>query len=87
MCIMVSERANQSLQQLSSALEQQSSDEEEEEEGEEPRGREGSLFTMAGEDRTAWSQKTQSEAGNTNNMCHTFFIIIVLSLMLFYACL
>ncbi|KAJ4948950.1 hypothetical protein JOQ06_020471 [Pogonophryne albipinna] len=38
------QRANQSLQQLSS--------------------REGSLFTMAGEDRTAWSQKTQSEAVN-----------------------
>ncbi|XP_033956363.1 serologically defined colon cancer antigen 8 homolog isoform X3 [Pseudochaenichthys georgianus] len=57
------QRANQSLQQLSSALEQQSSDEEEEED-EEPRGREGNLFTMAGEDRTAWSQKTQSEAVN-----------------------
>ncbi|KAI4812286.1 hypothetical protein KUCAC02_023686 [Chaenocephalus aceratus] len=26
--------------------------------------REGNLFTMAGEDRTAWSQKTQSEAVN-----------------------
>ncbi|KAK5882698.1 hypothetical protein CesoFtcFv8_021256 [Champsocephalus esox] len=62
------QRANQSLQQLSSALEQQSSDEEEEEEeeeeDEEPRGREGNLFAMAGEDRTAWSQKTQSEAVN-----------------------
>uniref|UniRef100_A0A8C2WS09 SHH signaling and ciliogenesis regulator sdccag8 n=1 Tax=Cyclopterus lumpus TaxID=8103 RepID=A0A8C2WS09_CYCLU len=58
--MLVSERANQSIQQLSSALEQLSSDGEE---VEEPRGSGGSLFaTMAKEDKGAWSQKTQSEA-------------------------
>ncbi|KAF1375553.1 hypothetical protein PFLUV_G00221390 [Perca fluviatilis] len=56
------QRANQSIQQLSSALEQQSSDEEE---VEEPRGSGGSLFTaLVEEDNAAWSQKTQSEAVN-----------------------
>ncbi|XP_074501687.1 serologically defined colon cancer antigen 8 homolog [Sebastes fasciatus] len=56
------QRANQSIQQLSSALEQLSSDGEE---VEEPRGSDGSLFTaMAEEDKAAWSQKTQSEAVN-----------------------
>ncbi|XP_034407302.1 serologically defined colon cancer antigen 8 homolog isoform X2 [Cyclopterus lumpus] len=56
------QRANQSIQQLSSALEQLSSDGEE---VEEPRGSGGSLFaTMAKEDKGAWSQKTQSEAVN-----------------------
>ncbi|XP_029305320.1 serologically defined colon cancer antigen 8 homolog isoform X2 [Cottoperca gobio] len=56
------QRANQSLLQLSSALEQLSSDGEE---VEEPRGSDGSLFTtMAEEDKAAWSQKSQSEAVN-----------------------
>ncbi|XP_054455709.1 serologically defined colon cancer antigen 8 homolog isoform X2 [Anoplopoma fimbria] len=56
------QRANQSIQQLSSALEQLSSDGEE---VEEPRGSGGSIFTtMAEEDKAAWSQKTQSEAVN-----------------------
>ncbi|XP_032396848.1 serologically defined colon cancer antigen 8 homolog isoform X2 [Etheostoma spectabile] len=56
------QRANQSIQQLSSALEQQSSDEEK---VEEPRGSGGSLFTaLVEEDNAAWSQKTQSEAVN-----------------------
>ncbi|KAK9541343.1 hypothetical protein VZT92_001396 [Zoarces viviparus] len=56
------QRANQSIQQLSSALGQLSSDEEE---VEEPRGSDGSLFTAtAGENKAAWSQKTQSEAVN-----------------------
>lgn len=56
------QRANQSIQQLSSALEQLSSDGEE---VEEPRGRDGSLFAnVAEEDTAAWSQKTQSEAVN-----------------------
>ncbi|XP_034753254.1 serologically defined colon cancer antigen 8 homolog isoform X1 [Etheostoma cragini] len=56
------QRANQSIQQLSSALEQQSSDEEEVEES---RGSGGSLFTaLVEEDNVAWSQKTQSEAVN-----------------------
>ncbi|XP_059215526.1 serologically defined colon cancer antigen 8 homolog [Centropristis striata] len=56
------QRANQSIQQLSSALEQLSSDGEE---VEEPRGTDISLFTtMAEEDKAALSQKTQSEAVN-----------------------
>ncbi|KAM6922418.1 serologically defined colon cancer antigen 8 homolog [Lycodopsis pacificus] len=56
------QRANQSIQQLSSALGQLSSDGEE---VEEPRGSDGSLFTAtAGENKAAWSQKTQSEAVN-----------------------
>lgn len=68
-CILVSERANQSIQQLSSALEQQSSDEEE---VEEPRGSGGSLFTaLIEEDNAAWSQKTQSEAGDSVISCGT----------------
>ncbi|XP_075931840.1 serologically defined colon cancer antigen 8 homolog isoform X1 [Anarhichas minor] len=56
------QRANQSIQQLSSALGQLSSDGEE---VEEPRGSDGSLFTAtADENKAAWSQKTQSEAVN-----------------------
>ncbi|XP_039995974.1 serologically defined colon cancer antigen 8 homolog isoform X2 [Xiphias gladius] len=56
------QRANQSIQQLSSALEQLNPDGEE---VEEVRGSDGSLFpTMAEEDKAAWSQKTQSEAVN-----------------------
>lgn len=56
------QRANQSIQQLSSALEQLNPDGEE---VEEVRGSDGSLFTaMAEEDTAAWSQKTQSEAVN-----------------------
>ncbi|XP_070772289.1 serologically defined colon cancer antigen 8 homolog [Enoplosus armatus] len=54
------QRANQSIQQLSSTLEQLSPDGEEE-----LRGSDGSLFaTTAEEDKAAWSQKTQSEAVN-----------------------
>ncbi|KAM9847535.1 serologically defined colon cancer antigen 8 homolog [Aulostomus maculatus] len=57
------QRANQSLQQLSGALEQLHQDEEEAEE--EFRGRDGSLFTpVVEEDNAAWSQKTQSDAVN-----------------------
>ncbi|XP_076599350.1 serologically defined colon cancer antigen 8 homolog [Chaetodon auriga] len=56
------QRANQSIQQLGSTLEQPNPDGEE---VEELRGRDGSLFTaMAEEDKAAWSQKTQSEAVN-----------------------
>ncbi|XP_035519379.1 serologically defined colon cancer antigen 8 homolog [Morone saxatilis] len=56
------QRANQSIQQLSSTLEQLSPDGEE---AEELRGSDGSLLTaMAEEERAAWSQKTQSEAVN-----------------------
>ncbi|XP_031733373.1 serologically defined colon cancer antigen 8 homolog [Anarrhichthys ocellatus] len=56
------QRANQSIQQLSSALGQLSSDGDE---VEEPRGSAGSLFTAtAEENKAAWSQKTQSEAVN-----------------------
>ncbi|XP_061601911.1 serologically defined colon cancer antigen 8 homolog isoform X2 [Cololabis saira] len=53
------QRANQSIQQLSSALEQLNPD------GEDVRGSDGNLFTMADEeDKGAWSQKTHSEAVN-----------------------
>ena len=63
MCTLVSERANQSIQQLSSALEQLNPDGEE---VEEVRECDGSPFsTMAEEEKTAWSQKTQSEAGDS----------------------
>ncbi|XP_040905137.1 serologically defined colon cancer antigen 8 homolog [Toxotes jaculatrix] len=56
------QRANQSIQQLSSTLEQLNPDGEE---VEEVRGTDSSLFsTMAEEDNAAWSQKTQSEAVN-----------------------
>ncbi|XP_042358170.1 serologically defined colon cancer antigen 8 homolog [Plectropomus leopardus] len=56
------QRANQSIQQLSSALEQLSSDGEE---VEEPGGSDGGFFTtVTEEDKAAWSQKTQSEAVN-----------------------
>lgn len=62
----VSERANESIQQLSSALEQLNPDEEEKEEEEAVRASDGSFFTnMNEEDKTAWSQKTQSEAGDS----------------------
>ncbi|XP_030296695.1 serologically defined colon cancer antigen 8 homolog [Sparus aurata] len=54
------QRANQSIQQLSSTLEQLSPDGEE---VEEVRGSDGSLFTGMAEE-AAWSQKTQSEAVN-----------------------
>lgn len=63
-CFLDSERANKSIQQLSSTLEQLSHDGEE---VEELRGSEGSLYTtMAEEDKGAWSQKTQSEAGDSD---------------------
>ncbi|GLD63959.1 serologically defined colon cancer antigen 8 homolog [Lates japonicus] len=56
------QRANQSIQQLSGALEQLNPDGEE---VEEVRGSDGSLLsTMAEENKAAWSQKTQSEAVN-----------------------
>uniref|UniRef100_A0A8C4I6A9 SHH signaling and ciliogenesis regulator sdccag8 n=1 Tax=Dicentrarchus labrax TaxID=13489 RepID=A0A8C4I6A9_DICLA len=68
-CILDSERANQSIQQLSSTLEQLSPDGEE---VEEHRGSHGSLLTaMAEEERAAWSQKTQSEAGDSMISCGT----------------
>ncbi|XP_073337966.1 serologically defined colon cancer antigen 8 homolog [Pagrus major] len=54
------QRANQSIQQLSSTLEQLSPDGEE---VEEVRGSDGSPFTGMAEE-AAWSQKTQSEAVN-----------------------
>lgn len=67
--ILVSERANQSIQQLSSTLEQLSPDGEE---VEERRGSDGSPFTaVAKEDKAAWSQKTQSEAGDAVISCGT----------------
>uniref|UniRef100_A0A3B3WTX5 Serologically defined colon cancer antigen 8 n=1 Tax=Poecilia mexicana TaxID=48701 RepID=A0A3B3WTX5_9TELE len=50
--------ANQSLQQLSSALDQLDPD------GEDVRPAAGDVFTAAEEDKTAWSHKTQSEAVN-----------------------
>lgn len=57
------ERANQSIQQLSSALEQRSPDGEEVEGG--SRDGDGGLFTSAAEvDKALWTQKTQSEAGD-----------------------
>ncbi|KAM6915926.1 serologically defined colon cancer antigen 8 homolog [Xenentodon cancila] len=53
------QRANQSIQQLSSALEQLNPD------GEDVGGSDGSLLTMVDEeDKGAWSQKTHSEAVN-----------------------
>ncbi|XP_019108508.1 serologically defined colon cancer antigen 8 homolog isoform X1 [Larimichthys crocea] len=56
------QRANQSIQQLSSTLEQLSP---EGEEVEQLRGSDGNLLPiMAEEDKAAWSQKTQSEAVN-----------------------
>lgn len=68
-CVLLSERANQSIQQLSSALEQLHADSEE---VEEVRGSDGNLFTtLAEEDKAAWSQKTQSEAGDLLNRCGT----------------
>lgn len=63
MCVhCFSERANHSIRQLSSALQQLNPDGEQREE---VRGTDGGLFTtMAEEDKAAWSQKTQSEAGD-----------------------
>ncbi|KAF3708062.1 Serologically defined colon cancer antigen 8 -like protein [Channa argus] len=56
------QRANQSIQQLSGALEQLHPDRED---VEGIRGNDGTLFTsMAEEDKAAWSQKSQSEAVN-----------------------
>uniref|UniRef100_UPI0037E7AC27 serologically defined colon cancer antigen 8 homolog isoform X2 n=1 Tax=Semicossyphus pulcher TaxID=241346 RepID=UPI0037E7AC27 len=56
------QRANQSIQQLSSSLEQLRPDGEE---VEEPRGSDGRhFFAMSEQERAAWSQKTQSEAVN-----------------------
>ncbi|XP_037541874.1 serologically defined colon cancer antigen 8 homolog [Nematolebias whitei] len=53
------QRANENIQELSSALEQLSPD------GEVVRGSNDTFFAaMAEEDKTAWSQKTQSEAVN-----------------------
>ncbi|XP_008427391.1 serologically defined colon cancer antigen 8 homolog [Poecilia reticulata] len=52
------QRANQSLQQLSGALDQQDRD------GEDVQPAAGGVFTAAEEDKTAWSHKTQSEAVN-----------------------
>uniref|UniRef100_A0A3Q0RLE7 SHH signaling and ciliogenesis regulator sdccag8 n=1 Tax=Amphilophus citrinellus TaxID=61819 RepID=A0A3Q0RLE7_AMPCI len=64
MCMLNSERANQSIQQLSSALQQLDPDEEQ---AEEVRGGSEDCFTttMAEEDKAAWSQKSQSEAGDS----------------------
>ncbi len=68
-CILASERANQSIQQLSSTLEQLNPDGEE---VEELRGSDGGLLTaMSEEDKAAWSQKTQSEAGDSVISCGT----------------
>lgn len=54
---LIPERANASIQQLSSALEP---------DGEVVRGGDDSFFTaVAEEDKTIWSQKTQSEAGDS----------------------
>ncbi|CAK6967089.1 serologically defined colon cancer antigen 8 homolog [Scomber scombrus] len=56
------QRANQSIQQLSSTLEQLNPGGEE---VEDVRGSDGNLFTAMGEeDKAVWSQKTQSEAVN-----------------------
>lgn len=65
LCILDSERANQSIQQLSSTLEQLSPDGEE---VEEVRGSDGSLLAGTAEE-AAWSQKTQSEAGDSVISC------------------
>ncbi|XP_067371832.1 serologically defined colon cancer antigen 8 homolog isoform X3 [Channa argus] len=60
--MLLNERANQSIQQLSGALEQLHPDRED---VEGIRGNDGTLFTsMAEEDKAAWSQKSQSEAVN-----------------------
>lgn len=67
MDVLISERANQSIQQLSGALEQLNPD------GEDVRRSEGNLFTMVDEeDKDAWSQKTHSEAGNTVLIVYMF---------------
>lgn len=63
-CVLDAGRANQSIQQLSSTLEQpHHSEGREEEQGKGPRGSLGSLFTPMDGDKTAWNQKAQSEAG------------------------
>lgn len=61
MFILTSERANQSLQQLSGALDQLDPDEED------VRPAAGDVFPE--EDKTAWSHKTQSEAGESLLLC------------------
>lgn len=62
-CMLGSERANRSIQQLSSTLEQLGHDGEE---VVELRGSDGGLCpVMSEEDKDAWSQKTQSEAGDS----------------------
>lgn len=62
-CMLDSERANRSIQQLSSTLEQLGHDGEE---VGELRDSDGSLCpAMSEEDKGAWSQKTQSEAGDS----------------------
>lgn len=54
---LIPERANESIQRLSGALEP---------DGEVVRGDDYSFFTaVAEEDKTIWSQKTQSEAGDS----------------------
>lgn len=68
LCMLNLERANQSIQQLGSTLEQLNPDGEE---AEEFRGTDGSLVTsMVEEDKAAWSQKTQSEAGDSVWLVH-----------------
>lgn len=61
LCVLDAGRANQSIQQLSSTLEQpHHSEGREEQQG---KGLRGSLFTPMDGDKTAWNQKAQSEAG------------------------
>lgn len=72
--VLVLERANENIQQLSSALEQLSPD------GEVVRGSNDTFFAaVAEEDKTAWSQKTQSEAGDSRlkfcAFCSAFYYI------------
>lgn len=64
MCVLDAGRANESIQQLSSTLEQpHHSEGREEEQGTGLRGSLGSLFTPMDGDKTARNQKAQSEAG------------------------
>lgn len=63
-CMLCSERANKSIQQLSSTLEQLSHDGEE---GEELRSGDASRYAATAEDdKGGWNQKTQSEAGDVD---------------------
>lgn len=62
MCMLTSERANQSIQHLSSAPLQLDPDGDEVEEVR--GGDEDHYTTMAEEDKAAWNQKSQSEAGD-----------------------